>query len=204
MAAPQGDAMFISTSSALSTDLFTEPARRPSGTTPKTEAGHGDQASFSQEALALARQALYQRQTASLGLVAQNRQDQADAAADSADKRQSLFQQFRSRVHRSGIRFPGMSAAETEEGSQAEAVSKSRQPEEADGKTAEKISGIERQLKDLASQLEQVPASDMPDVAKEEAASGIKKKMDELLGQLQALKTGEETGRNARADAAAI
>ncbi|WP_268234070.1 hypothetical protein [Desulfovibrio porci] len=41
----------------------------------------------------------------------------------------------------------------------------------------------------------------MPDAAKEELASGIKKKIDELLGQLQALKTADQAGQDARADA---
>lgn len=76
-----------------------------------------------------------------------------------------------------------------------------RRAEEVSGKAAKKASDIERQIKELASQLEQVLTSNMPDVAKEERASGIKKKMDELLGQLQALKAGEEAGQQAQADA---
>lgn len=193
-------AVSISISSALSTGLFTESVRsaRRSAST-DAEADCGDQVSFSQEALALAKQALYRRQTAGRGLAVQDRQDQADA--DSTDNRQKLFQQFRSYVHRDGINFPGMSAAETEERSQTEAISESRQAGEADEKINKKISGIERQLKDLTSQLEQVLASDMPDAAKEELASGIKKKIDELLGQLQALKTADQAGQDARADA---
>lgn len=65
-------------------------------------------------------------------------------------------------------------------------------------KNDKKISTLERQLKDLTNQLEQVLTSDMSDVAKEELASGIKKKMDELLGRLQALKTEEQTGQTER------
>lgn len=195
--------MFISTSSPLSSALFAEPARsarRSVAADAENGAHHEDKVSFSQEALALARQALCQRQTAGLGLAVQE-QEQADAVADSTDKRQKLFQQFRSHVHRNGIRFPGMSTAGAEENSQAEAMSESGQAEQANEKSSRKISDIERQLKELTHQLEQVLASDMPDVAKEEMASGIKKKIDELLGQLQALKTGEQTGQDARADA---
>lgn len=193
-------AVSISISSALSTGLFTESARpaRCSAST-DAEADCGDQVSFSREALALAKQTFYRRQTAGRGLAVQDRQDQADA--DSTDNRQKLFQQFRSYVHRDDINFPGMNAAETEESSQTEAISESRQAGEADEKINKKISGIERQLKDLTSQLEQVLASDIPDAAKEKLASGIKKKMDELLGQLQALKTADQAGQDARADA---
>ena len=115
-------AVSINISSALSTGLFTESARsaRRSAST-DAEADCGDQVSFSQEALALAKQALYRRQTAGRGLAVQDRQDQADA--DSTDNRQKLFQQFRSYVHRDGINFPGMRAAETKERSQTEAIS---------------------------------------------------------------------------------
>ncbi|MGE9985203.1 hypothetical protein [Desulfovibrio sp. SGI.169] len=195
--------MFISAASSLSAGFFTEPARRDPGASTKAEAGRGDQVSFSREALALAKRALCQRQTAGRGLAVQDRQDQADAAADSADKRQELFQRFRSHAHRGGIRFPGMSAAETEGSSQAEAASELRRDGETHKKTARKTSDIERQIKELTGQLEQVLASDMPDIAKEEMASGIKRKMDELLGQAQALKTGEEAGQTAQADAPA-
>lgn len=193
--------MSITISTPLSSALFAEPARSARrGVAGDAEAGatHGEQVSFSREAVALAKQALYQRQTAGLGLAVQ---DQEQTAADSADKRQKLLQQFRSHMHRSGMHFPGMSAAGAAESSQPEAVSESRRTEEASGKAAKKASDIERQIKELASQLEQVLTSNMPDVAKEERASGIKKKMDELLGQLQALKAGEEAAQQAQADA---
>ncbi len=127
-----------------------------------------------------------------------DRQDQADAKADSADNRQELSQQFRSYVHRNGITFPSRNAAGTEESSQTGAISESRQSEKGDKKINKKISSIERQLKDLTSQPEQVLASDIPDVAKEEQASANKKKMDELRGQLQALKAENQARQGAK------
>lgn len=62
----------ISISTALSTGLFTKSARpTPAHAFADAEADNEDRALFSQEALALAKQALYQRHAASRGLAAQ-------------------------------------------------------------------------------------------------------------------------------------
>lgn len=198
--------MSIGITNMLSTGFFPDTSRvERHGKSTDADDGHGDRISFSQEALALAKQALYQRQAASHNRAVQ---DTADATSESPDRdvsatnatignnRRELFREFRSYVHRDNISFPGMNTAEPKEKPTDDMPA--TQSGAGGEKNDKKISTLERQLKDLTNQLEQVLTSDISDVAKEELASGIKKKMDELLGRLQALKTEEQTGQTER------
>lgn len=148
----------------------------------------GDTVSLSPEALELARQ---HRLAAFCGTYGTNKLDETEGDATTADKPVSATEQYRS--HFNEYRGTGLFAASEQTGEtssgqvNADIGSGESSSDDGDNQTAK----LERQIKDLTKELEEVLASDLPDVQKEASAQELQKKISELRSQLTALKRGE-------------
>lgn len=154
----------------------------------------GDTVSLSPEALELARQS---RLAAFCGAYGTDKLDEAEGDAATEGKPVSATEQYRSRFNE--YRGMGLFAASEQTGEtssgQTDAATGSGETstEDSDSLTAK----LERQIKDLTKELEEVLASDLPDVQKEASAQELQKKISELQSQLTALKRGERMAGSA-------
>lgn len=177
--------------SATQFSTASENRRRPE----KSTQPEGDTVSLSPEALELARQ---NRLAAFCGAYGTDKLDEAEGDATTEDKPVSATEQYRS--HFNEYRGMGLFAAseQTGEASSGQAAhgaagSGASSSEDSDNLTAK----LERQLKDLTRELEEVMASDVPDVQKEASAQELQKKISELQSRLTALKRGERMAGSA-------
>lgn len=148
----------------------------------------GDTVSLSPEALELARQS---RLAAFCGAYGTDKLDEAEGDATTEDKPVSATEQYRS--HFNEYRGMGLFAAseQTEETSSGQPNAVAGSGESSSDDCGNQTAKLERQIKDLTKELEEVLASDLPDVQKEASAQELQKKISELQSQLTALKRGE-------------
>ena len=148
----------------------------------------GDTVSLSPEALELARQS---RLAAFCGAYGTDKLSEAEGDATTEEKSVSATEQYRSRFNE--YRGTGLFAAsdQTGETSSGQANAVSANGEDSSDDSSNQTAKLERQIKDLTKELEEVMTSDLPDVQKEASAQELQKKISELRSQLTALKRGE-------------
>lgn len=153
-----------------------------------------DTVSLSPEALELARQSRLDAFCGAYGTNTLNEAEGdgagADEAVTAADRYRKQFNEYRGM----GLFAASEQTGETSSG-QANAVVGSGESSSDD--TSNPTAKLERQIKDLTRELEEVMASDLPDVQKEASAQELQKKISELQSQPTALKRGERMAGSA-------
>lgn len=153
----------------------------------------GDIVSLSPEALELARQSRLDAFCGACG------SDKLSEAEDDTSAAETINATDRYRKQFTEYRGTGLFAAsdQTGETSSGQANAVSGNVENSSDDSSDQTAELERQIKDLTTELEEVMASDLPDVQKEASAQELQKKISELQSQLMALKRGERMAGSA-------